>query len=53
MTRQEEIRNATDTIFSILPSENGRKYERALMATGFEAGVRWADSHPFGVKEEE
>ena len=46
MTRQEEIRNAVDTIFPIPPSEKGRKYEQALMATGFEAGVKWADSHP-------
>ena len=46
MTRQEEIRNAIDTIFPIPPSEKGRKYEQALMATGFEAGVKWADSHP-------
>lgn len=52
MTREEEIRNAIDTIFPILPSEKGRKYEQALMAT-FEAGAKWADSHPFGVKEEE
>ena len=53
MTREEEIRNAIDTIFPILPSEKGRKYEQALMATGFEAGAKWAYSHPFGVKEEE
>ena len=53
MTREEEIRNAIDTIFPIPPSEKGRKYEQALMATGFEAGAKWADSHPFGVKEEE
>ena len=46
MTRQEEIRNAIDTIFPIPPSEKGRKYEQALMATGFEAGVKWADKHP-------
>lgn len=46
MTREEEIRNAVDTIIPIPPSENGRKYEQALMATGFEAGVKWADSHP-------
>ena len=53
MTRDEEVRNAIDTIIPIPPSENGRKYEQALMATGFEAGAKWADSHPFGVKEEE
>ena len=46
MTREEEIRNAIDTIFSIPPSEKGRKYEQALMATGFEAGVKRADSNP-------
>ena len=46
MTREEEIRNAIDTIFPIPPSEKGRKYEQALMATGFEAGVKWADSNP-------
>ena len=46
MTRQEEIRNAIDTIFPIPPSGKGRKYEQALMATGFESGVKWADEHP-------
>ena len=46
MTRQEEIRNAVDTIFPIPPSEKGRKYEQALMATGFESGIKWADEHP-------
>ena len=46
MTRQEEIRNAIDTIFPIPPSEKGRKYEQALMATGFEGGIKWADEHP-------
>ena len=46
MAREEEIRNAIDTIFPIPPSEKGRKYEQALMATGFEAGVKWADKHP-------
>ena len=53
MTREEEIRNAVDMIIPISPSGNGRTYEQALMATGFEAGAKWADSHPFGVKEEE
>ena len=56
MTRQEEIRNAVDTIFPIPPSEKGRKYEQALMATGFESGIKWADEHPkspwISVKEE-
>lgn len=46
MTREEQIRNAVDTTFLIPPSEKGRNYEQALMATGFEAGVKWADSHP-------
>ena len=46
MTRQEEISNAVDTIIPIPPLRDGRTYEQALMATGFEAGVKWADSHP-------
>lgn len=46
MTRDEQIRNAIDTIFPIPPSEKGRKYEQALMATGFEGGVKWADANP-------
>lgn len=46
MTRQEEIRNAIDTIIPILPNRNGRTYEQALMASGFEEGVKWADSNP-------
>ncbi len=46
MTRKEEIRNAIDAIFPILPPNNGRTYEQALMATGFEAGAGWADKHP-------
>ena len=46
MTREEEIRNAVDTTFPIPPSEKGRTYEQALMATGFENGVKWADIHP-------
>ena len=49
MTREEEIRNAIDTIIPILPSEKGRTYEQALMATGFEKGVRWADEHPINM----
>ena len=56
MTREEEIRTAVDTIVPILPSNNGRTYEQALMATGFEAGVNWADYHPkspwISVKED-
>lgn len=46
MTREEEIRNAIDTMIPILPSESGSTYEQALMATGFEEGVKWADEHP-------
>ena len=49
MTREEEIRNAIDTIIPILPSNNGRTYEQALMAAGFEYGVSWADKHPANV----
>ena len=49
MTRGEEIRNAIDTIIPILPSENGRTYEQALMATGLEEGIRWADEHPINM----
>ena len=49
MTRGEEIRNAIDTIIPILPSNNGRTYEQALMATGFENGVGWADNHPINM----
>lgn len=46
MTREEQIRNTVDTTFPIPPSEKGRNYEQALMATGFEAGVKWADVNP-------
>ena len=46
MTREEEIRNAIDAIFPIPQSKKGRAYEQAMMATGFEAGVKWADAHP-------
>ena len=49
MTREEQIRNAIDTIIPILPSSNGRTYEQALMATGFEEGAKSADSHPLNV----
>ena len=47
MKREEQIRNAIDTIIPILHSESGRTYEQALMATGFEEGVKWADEHPY------
>ena len=43
---QIEIRDAIDTIFPISPSGNGRTYEQALMASGFEEGVKWADNNP-------
>ena len=46
MARKEEIRNAIDTTFPIPSSEKGRTYEQALMVTGFENGVKWADTHP-------
>ena len=46
MTRGEEIRNAIDKIIPIPPSEKGRNYEQALMATGFQAGAQWAESNP-------
>ena len=46
MTRQEEIRNAVDTTVPILPSNNERTYEQALIASGFEEGVKWADKSP-------
>ena len=49
MTREEEIRNAIDTIIPIRPSEKGRTYEQALMATGLEEGIRWADEHPINM----
>ena len=46
MTREEEIRTAVDTIVQILPSNNGRTYEQALIASGVEAGIKWADENP-------
>ena len=46
MTRDKEIRDAIDTIIPISPTVSGRTYEQALIASGFEAGVKWADSHP-------
>ena len=46
MTRKEEIRKAIDTMFPIPASVKGREHEQALMATGFEAGVQWADANP-------
>lgn len=56
MTRQEEIRNAIDTIIPIIPNRNGRTYEQALMASCFEEGIKWADNNPkspwINVKED-
>lgn len=56
MTREEEIRNAIDTIIPISPLIDGKTYEQALMAAGFKAGVKWADFHPkspwISVKED-
>ena len=46
MTREEEIRKAIDIMFPIPASVKGREHEQALMATGFEAGVQWADDNP-------
>lgn len=46
MTREEEIRTAVDTIVPILPSNNGRTYEQALIASGVESGIKWADENP-------
>ena len=45
MTREEQIRDAIDTIIPISPSMNGRTYEQALMASGFEEGAKWADKN--------
>ena len=45
MTREEQIRDAIDTIIPISPSMNGRTYEQALMASGFEEGTKWADKN--------
>ena len=46
MTREEQIRDAIDTIIPISPSMNGRTYEQALMASGFGEGAKWADKNP-------
>lgn len=46
MTREEEIRTAVDTIVPILPSNDGRTYEQALIASGVEEGIKWADKNP-------
>lgn len=44
MTREEQVRIAIDKMFPC--SNKGRTYEQAIAATGFEAGVRYADEHP-------
>ena len=46
MARKEEIMNAIDAIIPISPPNNGRTYEQALIASGFEEGVKWADKNP-------
>ena len=44
MTREEEVRAAIDEIFPC--TDEGRCYEQAIGASGFELGVKWADKHP-------
>ena len=44
MTREEQIQEAKDKTFPI-PKE-GRSYESAWAAGGFEMGAHWADEHP-------
>lgn len=44
MTREEEVRAAIDEIFPC--TGEGRDYEQAIGASGFELGVKWADKHP-------
>ena len=46
ISRNKEIRDAIDAIIPIPPYRDGRTYEQSMMATGFEAGVKWADSNP-------
>lgn len=47
MTREEQIQEAKDKAFPT-PKE-GRSYESAWAAGGFEMGVHWADEHPINV----
>lgn len=47
MTREEQIRIAIDKIFPC--GNNGRTYEQANAASGFELGVKWADNHLINV----
>ena len=44
MTREEQIQEAKDKAFPT-PKE-GRSYESAWAAGGFEMGAHWADEHP-------
>lgn len=44
MTREEQIQEAKDKTFPT-PKE-GRSYESAWAAGGFEMGAHWADEHP-------
>lgn len=44
MTREEQIEKAKAELFPI--GDNGRNYEQALSASGFDLGVMWADEHP-------
>ena len=43
MTKQKKIRTAVDMTAPILPSNNGRTYEQALIASGVEAVIKWVD----------
>ena len=44
MTREEQIQEAKDKTFPT--SKEGRSYESAWAAGGFEMGAHWADEHP-------
>lgn len=43
MTRDEEVQ---DELSRQIPVGNGRNYTDAMHCCWFEAGVKWADSHP-------
>ena len=47
MTREEQIQEAKDKTFPT--SKEGRSYESAWAAGGFEMGAHWADEHPINV----
>lgn len=47
MTREEEVRAAIDKVFPC--TDEGRCYEQAIGASGFELGVKWSDEHPKNV----